>query len=86
MRHEDLAHGPNAAFGSCWLGLPTPAQSSLPNARAPESSRGSGPYDIVRDPATTVDAWRERISASELDAIRDIVGATASRLYPDHEW
>lgn len=88
VRHEDLARAPESGYAALFdrLGLAVPAYASLPGARASESSRGTGPYDIVRDPATTINAWRDRVSTSDLRTIRDIAGPSATSLYPEHEW
>jgi hypothetical protein len=88
VRHEDLALAPERGYIALLdrLGLAVPEHTSLPAAQATKSSRGTGPYDIFRDPATTVNAWRNQISASDLRRIRHIAGPPATTWYGEHEW
>ena len=93
VRHEDLAAEPEAGFRDLYTRLGVPftedaaasiAEYSSEENPSERSADESG--NVRRNSKAARSIWRGRLSAVEIERIREGVGAVANRFYSSEDW
>jgi hypothetical protein len=94
VRHEDLSRDPLGGFGRVFraVGLEFTAACqasvtwhSVQAARTLDVTAAGDPYDVVRDSASNLLHWRNRLTTADLDLLRPAVD-DFTHFYPEPEW
>jgi hypothetical protein len=91
VRHEDLAGDPIGGFRTLYerVGLPLDLEIEEAIARHSDPSRPAearSPFDVRRDSKGSVALWRNRLSADQIERIRQGVEPVAKEFYSDEDW
>ena len=93
VRHEDLSLDPVNGFGSLYkkLGLdftPKVEETILKasSSENPDELSTKKVHSVKLDSRANIDNWKKRLSAQEIQYIREITGEVAELCYPDAEW
>jgi Sulfotransferase domain len=93
VRHEDLSLEPLGEFARLYesLGLPLSeeARRRIADSTATSNAREldlATPKAIRLDSRAAVHNWRRRLTAEEVERIRNMTGELGSRFYDDAEW
>lgn len=93
VRHEDLSNRPQEAYESLYaqLGLPFDSRASeaieaASSQRNPSELAVEAPHRTRLDSRSNVGNWHKRLTAREVELIREIVEPVASQWYDDSDW
>lgn len=91
VRHEDLARDPIEGFARIFdkLGLTfdASAESQIRAHSDPSNPTEVAEAGVVkRDSRSSISTWRSRLSAEEIERVREGVGAVAGEFYSPSDW
>ncbi|MGH9013450.1 MAG: sulfotransferase [Acidimicrobiia bacterium] len=93
IRHEDLSAAPIEGFRAMYRALDvemTPAAEAVirkhSSADNPTEAPEGDPYQIQRDSAGNIEAWRSRLTDDEVGRVQEGTTELARHFYPDVEW
>ncbi len=85
ITHEAISRAPVEAFQQLYDRLGLSFTASI-EAQIHESSSGAAKGYLKRDSQANLDRWRERLSESEIDHIRQGTAPLFAHFYPDTHW
>jgi hypothetical protein len=96
VRHEDICLKPTKIFSDLyrWAGLEwSPGVESfieeLTGASNPLERSHSGKaheYGLKRDSKNIVEIWKKRLTAEQIDSLKEIVNPTSNKFYSRETW
>jgi hypothetical protein len=93
VRHEDLSLDPVNGFGSLYkklsLDFTSKVEETILNNSSsdnPDELSAKKVHSVKLDSRANIDIWKKRLSAQEIQYIREITGEVAELCYPDAEW
>lgn len=93
VRHEDICANPVQEFESLYKKLKLPFTGriqkrieQLTSDHNPANAPGNKIHHLQRDSRGLVESWKSALSSEEIETIRSITEATATRMYTDCDW
>lgn len=96
IRHKDLCTSPINTFSELyrWAGLSWSTSvkntiRTLTNPSNPTERSGSAsphPHNLQRDSASVATIWKDRLTRSQIENLRDITAPVASQFFDDEDW
>lgn len=91
IRYMDLARDPLTGFTDIFRRAGLPFTKSIQAkivkyATASDQRELDNPYSIQRDSRSSIERWKQQLTASEVDRIRIQVADVSSFFYTDDEW
>ncbi len=93
VRHEDLSRDPQAGFGALYaqLGLPFSERvarqvEAASRAENPSEVSRQNIYNVKLDSRANLKNWQKRLTADEIQRVRDLTADVAGYFYTAEDW